>query len=145
MQIDTNKMDFIATSIKSYDIHVTIDPVDNPFDRYCSSNVLMYAFHTGQIFQYEANFLDFKQRKINEKSHSARTMLDILIEIFRKLGGILVKGRADQKPLLKIVTKYSIHEKYMLKEHTPIYPDGKPSEYFSAHKFISASVILGYV
>lgn len=129
MRFDRSAISSVITSIKSYDINFVVEPIDDPIAAYCSSNVLMYAFYSEKIFQYEANFLDFKHRAQNSNTHS---MLDMLIEVFRKLGGILLKGIEHENPLLKIVTKYSIDEKYTLKEHTPIYyPHGKPSLIFS--------------
>lgn len=134
MQIDHRQIDAIATSIKSYDINFTVEPIGMPIDEYAARNVLIHAFRSAKIFQYEANFLDFEQRNNNNKNNYNKnnnnahfdTILDIFIDVFRKLGGILLKERAHENPLLKIVTKYSLHEKYTLKQHTPIYPNGKP-------------------
>lgn len=126
MEIDQSQFDAIATSIRSYSIHFFVNPIDSPMVEYCSSNVLLFAFYTENVFQYEANFLDFKQRNNNNRNNNAHTTIfDTLIEVLRKLGGILLKGQAHRKPVLKIVTKYSFQEKYTLKEHTPIYPSGK--------------------
>lgn len=126
MEIDQSQLDAIATSIRSYSIHFFENRIDSPMMEYCSCNVLLFAFYTENIFQYEVNFLDFKQRSNNNRNNNAHTTIfDTLIEVLRKLGGILLNGRADRKPMLKIVTKHSFREKYTLKEHTPIYPSGK--------------------
>lgn len=126
MEIDQSQLDAIATSIRSYSIHFFVNPIESPMMEYCSCNVLLFAFYTENIFQYEVNFLDFKQRSNNNRNNNSHTTIfDTLVEVLRKLGGILLKGRAHRKPMLKIVTKYSFREKYTLKEHTPIYPSGK--------------------
>lgn len=109
----------ITTSIQSYDINFADEPPTDQMSKYFSSNVLMYAFKHRQIFQYEINFLDFQLR-----NHNNLPYLDTLLVVFRKLGGIILKTDADQQPVLKIVTKYSMNENYMEKEHQPIYPQG---------------------
>lgn len=112
-------IDSIVTSIKSYDIDFEIEKPCNAMDKYCSANVLMFAFINEKVFQYEANFLDYKDR------NNHQLFLETLLDVLRKLGGILLKNESHRNPLLKIVTKYSLYENYMLKEHTPIFPQGK--------------------
>lgn len=109
----------VEKSIQSYNINFDVESSGDRMSKYCSSNVLIYAFKNGEIFQYDVNFLDFQQR--NEK-HSS--LLDSLLEVFRKLGGILLKSDSDRNPSLKIVTKYSLNANYMLRQHQPIYPQG---------------------
>lgn len=93
MQKETNQnaINSVVTSIKSYDINFDVPrQVSTRMDKYCASNVLLYAFWTGKIFQYEANFLDFSQRsEDNGKNNNVYSLLDTLLEVFRKLGGIL--------------------------------------------------------
>ncbi|XP_055325860.1 uncharacterized protein LOC129579717 [Sitodiplosis mosellana] len=114
----------IARSIQSYDANYDIAQCRNPMNDYCSANVLMFAFWHQQVFQYEVNFVDFKPRHEDGKNNNVQLFLDTLIEVFRKLGGILLNGISHTNPMLKIVTKYSLYEKYMLREYTPIYPEG---------------------
>lgn len=127
-------IDLIIKSIKSYDVNYDEDPVSrSQFDEYSVSNVLMYAFLNEKVFQYEANFLDYKERCNNNNNNTNGTdnnyasFMDRLIDVFCKLGGILIKGSnySNRNLKLKIVTKYSLYEKYTLKEHTPIYPKRK--------------------
>lgn len=120
-------MDAINQSIKSYDLNFEIEKSHTAIDDYCSANVLMYAFWNQAVFQYEVNFLDFKQRNKDVSNNEFQLFLDTLLEVFCKLGGILLNQATHltMKPSLKIVTKYSLYENYMLREHTPIYPKGK--------------------
>lgn len=114
--------ELIKKSIDSYSINFEEKPASTNLDEYCSSNVMMFAFNTGQTFQYTATFLDF----VNRSEHvPAEHLLDKLIVVFRKLGGIMLKSKAYENPLLNIVTKYSINENYMLKKHPPIYPESE--------------------
>lgn len=127
MQIDqkhvTGAIDLISKSIKSYDINFDVAAsTATPIDDYCATNVLLYSFLKRQVFQYEVNFLDFKSRNEN---NNVQLLVDTFLDVFRKLGGILLNGSKHSNPKLKIVTKYAIHENYMLKEHMPIYPHGK--------------------
>lgn len=115
----------IEKSIQSYNINFDVESAADRMSEYCASNVLIYAFKNGAIFQYDVNFLDFQQR--NETNSS---LLDSLLDVFRQLGGILLKCDADRNPLLNIVTKYSLNGDYMPKQHQPIYPQGL-SKYFS--------------
>lgn len=121
MRIGQDNMKFIASSIRSYDINFTVENTCSQMDVYCSSNVLLYSFRNQAVFQYEVNFLDFDPRNNN----NVPMFLDVLLKVFRKLGGILLKGTSHRNPMLKVVSKYSHLEKYMLKEHQPIYPQGK--------------------
>lgn len=124
-------IDCVAKSIKSYDI----DGVDwksmgmSMMDRFCSTNVLMYAFRNQQVFQYELNFVNFDvcNRSNNNSNNNVYSFVDILVEVFRKLGGIMLKNTDYRNATLKIVTKYDINDGYTLRLHTPIYPKG---EYF---------------
>lgn len=114
-------LEAIENSIKSYQIDFELPNQTDQIIKHCMSNVLMYAFYTNQNFQYDVNFLDFKQRIIS----SDRLFIDILLKVFRKLGGILLFNKENRSDAsLKIVTKYNLNEEYMLKKHTPIYPDG---------------------
>lgn len=118
-------IDSIAKSIQSYDINYDIDKFPDALNEYCAENVLMFAFLNQQVFQYEVNFLDFKQRNKNgNNNNNVQLFSDTLLEVFRKLGGILLNGTSHTNPMLKIVTKYSLYEKYTLREHPPIYPEG---------------------
>lgn len=119
MQLRNNESDTIALSIKSYNINFEIELPTDRMNRYFSSNVLMYAFKNQQIFQYDANFLDFKSR-----NEIFTTYLDTILMVFRKLGGILLKNERDKKPLLNISTKYSLNTNYTMKKQQPIYPKG---------------------
>lgn len=120
----TGAIDLIAKSIKFYEINFTNVPATTatPMDDYCASNVLLYAFLKRQVFQYEMNFVDFKCRN---KNNNGQLLVDTLLKVFRKLGGILLKSSQHSNAMLKIVTKYSLHENYMLREHMPIYPYGE--------------------
>lgn len=120
-------IELVAKSIKSYDIDgVEWEPTGmTKMDRYCSTNVLMYAFRHQQVFQYELNFVNFnvcKQLVRGESDNSS--FVDILLKVFRKLGGIMLKNTDYRQAILKIVTKYNINDDYSLKLHTPIYPKG---------------------
>lgn len=130
-RMDTEKaIDCVASSIKSYDI----DPTDSTsiemdkMSEYCLTNVMMYAFWHQEIFQYEMNFVDFKacsQSKGKNNNNDAHSFVDILLEVFRKLAGIMLKNTDHRNATLKIVTKYSADDGYAMKLHTPIYPRGK--------------------
>ncbi|XP_031622333.1 uncharacterized protein LOC116340170 [Contarinia nasturtii] len=110
--------DCIIKSIKSYDINFNTTDID-PFDKYCSSNVLIYAFRNDAVFQYEVNFLDF-----NIRNHQTnQPYFNELLTVFCKLGGIILKDKSKSDPKLKIVSKYSMKEKYLRKIHQPIYPN----------------------
>lgn len=123
IQIDVN---LIARSINSYNIHFEAGEKSTEY----SSNVLMFAFSNQQVFQYEVNFLDFKQRNNNNNNrnnnnNNNHSFVFTLLDVFRKLGGILLKDTPHQNSQLKIVTKYGKNEGYKLKMHTPIYPEGE--------------------
>lgn len=118
------EIDSIAKSIQFYDINYEIDKCTDALNDYCAKNVLMFAFLHQQVFQYEVNFLDFKQRNKHNKNKNVQLFSDTLLEVFRKLGGILLNGTSHTDPMLKIVTKYSLYEMYTLRVHTPIYPEG---------------------
>lgn len=126
MELRNNETVTIAISIKSYNIDFEIKPQTDRIKRYYSSNVLIYAFKNQQIFQYDANFLDFQLRNENNL-----TFLDTILMVFRKLGGILLKNERDLKPLLNITTKYSLSERYTLIAHEPIYPQGLDYYFFN--------------
>lgn len=117
----------IRKSIDSYDTNIEIGKPFSEFDVYCSANVLMFAFYNQKVFQYETNFLDFKQRNKNNanNNNNDQLFLDTMLEVFCKLAGILLNEIVQRNPLVKIVTKYSLYERYTLKEHAPIYPQGK--------------------
>lgn len=124
--ISQRAIDCVIKSIKSYDINFD-EPIQeiNRLERYFSSNVLSYAFYKGKVFQYEVNFLDFKQRNQTIRNNNNNySMFDTLLLIFRRLAGILLKSTASKSSVVKIVTKYALHESYTLKEHTPIFPSG---------------------
>lgn len=87
---------------------------------------MVFAFYTQQNFQNDANFVDFKPRNHN----SSQLFSEVLLEVFRKLGGIILKDKNQPNLKLKIVTKYKLNENYMLKEHIPIYPTGKNIIFF---------------
>lgn len=124
IEANQNNIDCVNTSIKSYDIKFDESfESSNRMDKYCASNVLLYAFWTNEIFQYEANFLHAKESE-HITNNNLFTIMDTLLMVFRKLGGILLKSSSNKNPVLKIVTKYSSVENYTLKEHVPVYPEG---------------------
>lgn len=141
-------MDCALKSIQSYDITFTMaNEISNRLDAYCASNVLIYAFCNGKIFQYEVNFLDLNQRNsTNYNKNCGYQFVDTLLTVFRKLGGILLKGSSQQNPFqtLKIVTKYSMHKNYTLKKHIPIYPSGENNKNFHIFdiNFSHANLVL---
>lgn len=112
----------IAKSIKSYDVNFDMEESIDPIDDYVKKNVLAFAFSKGKVFQYEANFLDFEERNTECQNNNIQLFLHSLLEVFCKLGGILLNQNSQDNPLLKIVTKYSLNENYKLREHAPIYP-----------------------
>lgn len=132
-------IDCVAKSIKSYDIDgVDWKSIDmSMMEKYCSTNVLMYAFSKQQIFQYELNFVNFdgcnqlKGSNNNNNNNNVYSFVDVLVEVFRKLGGIILRNTDYRNATLKIVTKYDINDDYSLRFHTPIYPKG---EYFFLNK-----------
>lgn len=113
-------LDLVAIGINWYSINFLDEPERTLFENYCSSNTLIHTFRKGQLFQYAVNFLDFEPR-----SKECEHFLDALLMVFRKLGGILLKKIENEKPTLKIVSKYSINEKYSKKKFTPLYPKGQ--------------------
>lgn len=144
-------IDLVAKSIKSYDIDgVEWESIGmSKMDRYCSTNVLMYAFRNQQVFQYELNFVNFDvcnqlkrcNKNNNNNNNNLCSFVDILVEVFRKLGGIILKNTDYRHATLKIVTKYDIDDEYSLRLHTPIYPKGEP-EHFSLIKQWRVDVCL---
>lgn len=132
MQIDkrtdlNRAIECVRNSIESYDSNVSVikQQQSTRMDKYCATNVLMYAFWNQQAFQYEVNFVDFKDRsQWNQNTNSCYPFVYTLIDVFRKLAGIMLKNTAHRNATLKIVTKYSFDEGYTLKLHTPIYPRG---------------------
>lgn len=125
-EIKQQHIDCVITSIKSYDINFD-EPIQkfNRLEKYCASNVLLYAFWEGKVFQYEVNFLDFNQRNQSIRNNNENySIFDTLLLVFRKLAGILLKCTAHKDTVIQIVTKYARFESYTLKQHTPIYPSG---------------------
>lgn len=121
----TNYVNCIEESINFYDVNFELPTTPNinadKMKEYYIENVLMYALFTQKIFQYDMNFVDLKHRSVNNNSEY---FVDALLNVFRKLGGILLMERkGDTDILLKICTKYTHHNGYELKEHLPIYPE----------------------
>lgn len=115
-----NYVNAIEKSIKLYDVNFELPTNVDKLTQYYTSNVLMYALLTQKVFQYEMNFIDFGRCNKNDSKH----FVDAVLDVFRKLGGILLANRNGEADVtLKIVTKYSLADGYVLKNHLPIYPE----------------------
>lgn len=125
-RMDRNKaIDCVTKSIESYDL-ANVNAAQQPttaIDEYCATNVMMFAFKNQKVFQYDMNFLDFKAR--NQLDNDYYPIAFTVLDVFRKLAGIMLKNVDHRMATLKIVTKYSLDEEYALKLHTPIYPHGR--------------------
>lgn len=114
----------IDMSIESYSVSHFCDLIRDEFESYTVGNVLMTAILNESIFQYEANYIDFKER-LNNNNSDGKHFMDDIVNVFRKLGGILLKDKMSAEPTLKIFTKFTQNTPYELKEFTPIYPKGQ--------------------
>lgn len=117
-RITPKYLECIEKSIKSYDIDFQSETKLNRLMQYCAENVLLHSFINQEMFQYETNFLNYHN---NGDSHH---FIDMILIVFRRLGGILLKNDSEAKPMLKIVTKYNLQSEYMMKTWQPIYPNG---------------------
>lgn len=117
----------VTKSVESYDLDVKVNEAESTrMDEYCKTNVLMFAFKNQQVFQYELNFVDFKaHNQSNQNNNIAYPLVYSLLDVFRKLAGIMLKNANHRNATLKIVTKYAFDEGFTLKLHTPIYPRGE--------------------
>lgn len=118
-------LEMVERAINSYDIDFELPEEPNAITKLCTSNVLMSAFYMGGNFQYNVNFIDLNSR---ENNNNGQPFIETLMEVFRKLGGILLCDRREMR--LNIVTKYKSNSSYKLKIHEPIYPEGMKLSFF---------------
>lgn len=117
--VTKDDLQIVERSIKSYEIDFELPAEPTAITKLVTSNVLMYAFYMGGNFQYDVNFIDFNLR---ENNNNGQPFIDSLLEVFKKLGGILLCNKREKH--LNIVTKYERHSSYKLQIHEPIYPEG---------------------
>lgn len=101
-----NGMEIIRESLNFYNITEVNSPqiADENF------NFVKHVFKNGFYFQFDASFFDFQIRNQSD----GKCLLTIFMEVFRKLGGIVL--RDDQEKTLKIVTKWNSSEDYKLRD-----------------------------
>lgn len=117
--VTKDDLQIVERAIKSYEIDFELPEEPTAITKLITSNVLMYAFYMGGSFQYDVNFMDFNSR---ENNNNGQPFIDSLLEVFRKLGGILLCNRREKH--LNIVTKYNSDSSYELQMNEPIYPEG---------------------
>ena len=114
-------IDTLRQAVTSYDVSFVIPQNDDAFHKYVVENVLMHSILMNGIFQYEMNWVDFPEAEIN--SNSVQSFTEIILPVFRRLSGILLKHEMTRKSF-RIVIKHHLDEPYILSEEEPIYPEG---------------------
>lgn len=102
-----NNFDIIQKSLNFYNIERVQFPEQNE-----NYNFMECAFKEELNLQYDVKFLDFKTR-------SKRPLIEILFDVFRKVGGIVLDN--DRSKKLQIVTKRNSDQDYQVQELEPDY------------------------
>lgn len=139
----------VRASVESYDLDSIANKQQQQqptkVDAYCATNVMMFAFWNQKVFQYEVNFIDFKDRnQWNLNNNNGYPFVFRLFDTFRKLAGIMLNKKmitlkktkhrhATIEIEIKIVTKFSFREGYTLDSLRPIYPRGKSEIFQDVH------------
>lgn len=132
-------VDHIRNSIDSYSIFVEDSLLMDRMEKFNGDRCLSYALKNLEIVQIPANFLDYVERNRN----SNQTFIDVVVNLYKRLAGIILCDEREQNPKVKIVTKYTLDGKYESKEHNPIYPDDKGQFiYFDTIKSASTNFIV---
>lgn len=105
-----NGKGIIRESLDFYDITRVHFPniTDDDF------NFVKHVFKNEYNFQFEAGFFDFQVRN----QYDGKCLLDEFMEVYRKLGGIILRDDQEKKKL-KIITKWNSSERYKLNDLSP--------------------------
>lgn len=109
----------IKNSIDSYSIYESA--LMDRLEKFVQNNCLPYALKNEETIQISANFLDYAVRHRN----SNQIFIDVVVNLYQRLAGILLYDRQEENPKVNIITKYTLNGDYILKKHNPIYPDDK--------------------
>lgn len=123
----SDAIEIVKNSIESYSIDFELATDVDKLELYVRENVLMGAILKGGIFQYEVNYVDF-----NANNNTEVSFLERVVATFRRLSGLLLHDKREERKYFKLITKHSLETNYELTHEEPVYPECTNRVHFMA-------------